>query len=391
MTAIRQAGASYSDLCGVRDWAATLAGYLPAEAAIDRCLWWEREDAGRLSFGTLAGLWRWHRELASLEEGSAVVWHYTVFTYGVRGIPVFAPMAAWWMRRSQATVVVLLHEFAHPRRGRGWRGYLFAATSRLVLAPVLWASNGVIVTSDVRARWLGTRRWLPRRPTVAITVSSTLPDIPDPPPARDRLEPTVGVFVSGSSPAHASVVTDAIELLRRDGLQVRLVLFGGATEQARSGAQWRCAAATSHCEDAVDFTGRISESELVATIRSLDVIVAPSVEGATSTKTTIASALANGAAVVALSGPETWQAFVDEGALVVVNPLVRPLADALRPFLVSEAARRTQGERGAEFYRRRMSGEKTASRILAFANCLTQGTVIPPSGPSDLADPTGST
>jgi glycosyltransferase involved in cell wall biosynthesis len=374
---VLQAGASYTELCGVRDWATTLAEHLSPASAIDGAMWWERDDAGRLSLASACGLWRWRAQLRKVRPGATVLWHYSVFAYGFRGIPVFAPLAAWWARRSPAAVVVVLHEFAYPRKRNGWAGPVFAATTRVALVPVVWACQALIVATEERARWLRSRWWLPRRPVLSVPVSSTVPKTGAATEAEAATAtasaegPTVGVFMSASSPARPAAVTDAVARLRADGVPVRLVLFGGAGRARIVGAQWQAAARASGCETAVEFTGRLAPAQLATMLDDLDVIVAPSEEGPTSAKTTIASALAHGACVVAFSGPEQWDALVEERAVVMVEPDGAALAEALRRLLDHDAERRAQGERAADFYRRRMSPDRVAAQIREFVAAVS--------------------
>lgn len=366
-----QAGASYTERCGLRDWATTLAPYLSDASALDRGLWWERDDDGRFSAPGVRALRNWGARLRTLDGGSAVLWHYSVFTYGVRGVAIFAPSAAWWVRRSPAPVIVVLHEFAYPWRGRGWRGAAFAFTTRLALVPVLWACRAAIVTTEERARWVRSRWWLPRRTVTSVPVSSTVPEALTVAPGPGAGGPRVGVFVSPSSPARARTVVDAVALLRAEGMPVRLVLFGGAGLAGDTGESWRQAVRAAGCADAVEFTGTLTPAQLSSTLRSLDVVVAPNEEGPTSRKTTIASALAHGACVVAFTGPEQWDALVEEGAVMVIDAGAGALAGALRNLLGDEAERRAQGRRASEFYRRRMAPEQVAPQIRSFVTGVT--------------------
>jgi glycosyltransferase involved in cell wall biosynthesis len=77
---------------------------------------------------------------------------------------------------------------------------------------------------------------------------------------------------------------------------------------------------------------------------------------------------------VAFSGPEQWDALVEERAVVMVEPDGAALAEALRRLLDHDAERRAQGERAAAFYRRRMSPERVAAQIRAFVAAVSRET-----------------
>ena len=73
-------------------------------------------------------------------------------------------MLALILWRANRPTVIVAHELAYPWGRRGWRGFLYALTQRLVLVPLVAACDVIVVTTEQRLDWVISRRWLPTWP-----------------------------------------------------------------------------------------------------------------------------------------------------------------------------------------------------------------------------------
>jgi glycosyltransferase involved in cell wall biosynthesis len=364
-------GASYGGPCGVRDYAQVLQESLGRRDVSVTTLWWEREEAW-----TLARTWRdlqsWldHFERAVREnQFHAIVFHYSVFTWAHRGVPVFGPPLARRLGRCTTPAVVMLHELAYPFHLGDWRGNTWAVVQRAGLVPLLRWCDGALVTTDDRARWVSERRWLSTRPIAVVPVFSNVP-----PPDTGRRPGdgsfSIGIFGYGSAAFDPQPVMHALaRLAARDG-GVRLVLVGAPGEQSPEGRRWRAAAAGVGCASSVHFTGVLEPRRLSAALAGIDIVLFPDIAGPTSRKTTLAAALAYGKPVVALEGPQRWEDLVRAGGVVIARD-GEDMAAAIEALRGDPLLRRRQGERGAAFYLQRMAPDVIAARVTAFLEGIT--------------------
>lgn len=358
-------GASSGPVCGVRDYARVTAEALSSHGARVTTLWWERDE----SWGfrrTAAEARAWLDavdEAVDRDKPEWILWHYSVFTWGGRGIPYLAPMVARRLARTEVPVLAVLHEFAFPFGEGGLGGTVWALAHRAALVPVLRGTTAVIVTTEDRALWLRSRRWLPLRPVSFLPVCSNLPVVP----TQSRLEDvlSVGVFGFAAGCSLVEEVTAALTHLRDAGLKARLVLVGAPGSAGPDADAWRNAA-SSRGFDSLAFTGVLGPDELARALASVDVALLADRAGPMSRKTTLAAALALGRPVVAVDGPKRWGLLANERAVVLAQPTSKGISTALEPLLRNEGARRKQGERGKAFYSRWMTPERLASEMLAF-------------------------
>ena len=366
-------GISMGDPCGVRDYALVLGDSLRDCGASLRVRWWERDPAWSFREATRRFL-EWSKEASTAAGGlqpDLIVWHYSVFAWGWRGIPVFALPWARSLAGMPAPVVGILHEMAYPFRPGPWRANVWAISQRAGLVPLVRASDGVLVTTDERARWVTSRRWLPARPTAVFPVWSNLP----PPRAQglrlgDDVE--IGVFGYGAEDFVAEPVVEAVASLKALGLRARLLLVGAPGPESRQGMYWRRAAQVAGCDEMLGFTGKLEPQMLSSALAGVDVIVHPDIGGPSSRKTTLAAALACGKPIVALDGRNRWELLVDEGAVVLACSS-NGIASAIESFLSNPELRLAQGDRAGAFYRKWMKPEALAAEILAFGRTLPGG------------------
>jgi glycosyltransferase involved in cell wall biosynthesis len=353
-------GISLNEICGVRDHARLLAEQLSAEGT--SCTWHWLLRRQRSLRGSRAELGAWSRSLArelADERPDAILLHYSVFTYSHKGIPLFVRAVVSRLLRSGIPIVTVMHEFAYPWRYGGWRGSVWAVSQRALLIEVMRASTGVIVTADARASWLATRRWLPRRHTLAAPVFSNLP-APTAKPAGGGAPPTIGLFGYSYQGAAVSVIADALADLRASRADLRLALLGAPGAASDAGERWLRVARGRGIEPALSFTGPLGAQELSDALARCDVLLFADASGPTSRKGSLAASLASGRPVVALDGPLTWQEPVDAGALRIAPASARSLADALAALLDDPDASDALGARGRSFALREMGVKRTA-------------------------------
>ncbi len=337
-------------------------------------LWWERDEDWSIR--------RTHRELRAWLQGvqeaarhthmDAVLLHYSVFTWGRRGLPVHVPLLARGLANLNAPLALLLHEFAYPLRRRGWRGASWAVTQRLALLPMMAVAGGAIVTSEDRVRWLSSRPWLPSRALVAVPVFSNLPG----PPARREpgretrsMDLRVGVLGYGNETFAADPVAGAIALLASRGVDTRLLMIGAPGVESARGREWSVAAERAGCAQALRFTGTLTLPDLSSAVAEQDVIVLPDTLGPTPGKTSLAAALSHGVPVVALDGPSRWEALVQQRAVVLASD-AEGVAAALLTLWEDRDARKLQGDQGRAFYLERMAADVVAMQVVTFLQSL---------------------
>jgi glycosyltransferase involved in cell wall biosynthesis len=279
-------------------------------------------------------------------------------------------MMARRLARKGVPVVAALHEFAFPFGDGGNRETIWAVTHRAALVPVWSATAGVIVTTEDRAHWLRSRRWLPHRPVSFVPVCSNLPVVST--PDRPESGPRVGVFGFAAGGSLVEETAAALSRLRDAGLDAQLVLIGAPGPAAPDADAWRRAAGSSGFGPLV-FTGVLEPVDLARALCSVDVVLLADRAGPMSRKTTLAAALALGRPVVAADGPRRWDLLAKERAVVLARPSAEGLASALESLLREEPERRRQGVRGEAFYRRWMTPERFASEILVLLNAVGAG------------------
>jgi glycosyltransferase involved in cell wall biosynthesis len=370
-------GVSVSATCGVRAHADLLAQALGREGVVCTTHWLSRSE------GSPRGAWSeiraWTRQLAGeLKEGrpDVVLLHYSVFSYSLRGVPVFVHPLLSSLRSRRIPVVTVMHEFAYPWMYGGWRGLVWAVSQRAVLVEVMRASAAVLVTADVRAQWLASRPWLADRPIAVAPVFSNLP-APTPQPPPDQRRAIVGLFGYSYQGAAVALVLDALQILGREGVDVGLMLLGAPGPSSPAGEAWQASAATRGLSGRLSFSGALPPQDLSDALAACEVLLAVDTAGPSSRKGTLAASLASGRAVVAIDGPRRWAELLAADAVRVVEPASQALADAVRVLLAEEDVREEMGARGRAFAEQRMGVARSAKAVAAlFAEVVNDhGTV----------------
>lgn len=358
-------GMSIGPTSGVRDHALLLAEAMSREGVSCSLHWLWRTDgsirAARAEIGA------WARELAGELAGDrpdAVLLHYSVFAYSHRGVPLFVRPTLSALQGTRIPLVVVLHEFAYPWELGGWRGKVWSVTQRALLFEVMRTAAAVLVTTDSRAEWLGSRSWLPRRRIRVAPVFSNLPP-PAPESRRDGDQRLIGVFGYSYQGAARSLVLDAVRQLVDRGVELRLALLGAPGRSSLAGEAWRSEAAARDLSHVLSFSGILPAQELSDALAGCDVLLCADVSGPSSRKGTLAGSLASGAPVVAIDGPHSWPELIRSGAARVVQPDSNALADALQTLFADDVAREALGTRGRTFATREMGVTRSADAVIA--------------------------
>jgi len=366
-------GLSANQISGVRDHATLLAAALQRHGVPCEWHWLMRSDTSLR--GARSEIRKWARGLAGELRRSrpgVIVWHYSVFDYAHRGVPLYvAPMLSA-LRATRTPVIAVLHEMAYPWWRSGWRGAVWGPTQRLALIEVMRSVSAAVVTADFRADWLGSRRWVARRPLAVAPVFSNLP----PPSARAGCgvdAGSVGVFGYAYQNVSTAFVLDAMRLLAEGGRQVSLRLLGAPGRASPAGEQWLREARVRGLAGALSFTGPLPAQQLSDALAACEVLLFPDAAGPSSRKGSLAAALASARPVVALDGPYTWSALNDRGALLLVSAQARALGDAIASLLGDRDAAERLGARGRAFYEQEMRVDVTAAAVVRLLDQLGVG------------------
>jgi glycosyltransferase involved in cell wall biosynthesis len=342
-------GASTTPVCGVRDYARVVGEALRETGADVEFVWWERDEG---SLPSTRSEWAaWLERVASATRDRRpdwIVWHYSAFAWGARGIPYLAPGTARRLCRLDVPILLLAHELAFPFGRAGWKGRVWATSQRLALVRAVRVSSAVIVTTEERLRWLRTRRWLPERPGRFVPVCSNVP--PASRPAEREGGLVVGIFGFGVEGALVRETMEAIADLRANGIDVSARLIGAPGETGAASDRWRAAAARAGVADGLAFTGVLPADRLADALAGSDVLLLPDPGGPSARKGTLAAGLALGCPVVAADGPERWEPLVENRAVVLSRQSAEGLSRSLESLLSDPRERRAQADRGAAFY-----------------------------------------
>jgi glycosyltransferase involved in cell wall biosynthesis len=350
--------------CGVRDHAALLADEL-SRAGVSSSMHWLGRTATSL-LGARSEMRTWMGQLDSELERACpdvVLFHYSVFSYSFRGLPLFVRPTLAALRRSRVPVIPVMHEFVFPWALGGWRGKVWALTQRAALIDLMRTAAAVVVTTEPRVAWLASRPWLPRRRAVVAPVFSTLPSPAAGPPV-DRDAPLLGLFGYSDTVA-CTLVLDAVSELRERGIPVQLMLLGGPGHSSAMGEKWVAGAVSRGVEGQLSFSGVLDAQSLSDALAACDVLLFVDASGPTSRKTTLAGSLASGRPVVAIDGPQRWTELVRSEAARVVAPTSHALAEAVEAQLADAHRRVELGERGRAFAEREMGVARSAEVVRA--------------------------
>ncbi len=355
-------GMSVSPTCGVRAHAGLLAEALEGEDVCCSLHWLNRSEA---SLGTARREVRaWTASLLDelrRERPDTVLLHYSIFAYSHRGIPIFVRPTLSALRRAGIPVVAFMHELAFPWRLRGWRGDVWALTHRALLIETMRCARGAIVTTEGRAEWLASRRWLPRRAVGLAPVFSNLPAPAAGARGRAGERPRVGLFGYSYDEERISLVLDAIGLVARGGADVELELLGAPGPNSELARTWLRLAAGREPALSLSFAGPLDAQALSDRLAACELLLFADRPGPSSRKGTLAGALASARPLIATDGPQSWRELAESDVALVVRADARALAAGIAELLADETERERLGARGGEFARERMGAARSAA------------------------------
>lgn len=346
--------------CGVGDYTARVAERLvrrghdvllatgkdqPGELA-GVPVWNGMSDWGRRGFNELL-------EKARATRPDQIWFEWEPFLYHRRGWNLWPAFAAVQARQMGVRWQTMVHE---PFVGWGWgKVGLLALGQRLTLAALILASDRVPVSIQVWANWL--RRDFPGAAdkVVWVPVGSTIV------PTGERVPigriARIGVFSplgSGKDPLFLE------EVWKRLGpVQAELVLIGAKREEwpgkLAEDPRWR-------------FTGPLPEAEVSKELASLDVFLAPFVDGISSRRTSAIAAFAHGVAVVTNWGRLTDPIFTANGSDWLSPKDAGAFASAVRQLLASPEQRRVRAWIGTSLYEKYFDWEAVVDGLLGQAS-----------------------
>ncbi len=363
-------GMSTTEICGVRDHAELLAEELRTEGLSCSVHWLYRSQESLAGARLEVGAWveGLARKLAE-EPPELVILHYSVFAFAFRGVPLFVPRLTRALRRAGVPVLTIIHEAVYPWSIGGARGKVWAASQRVVLAFVVRMSAAMLVTADFRARWLATRRWLPRRPIALAPVFSNLP-APSEGARSHAPGDLIGLFGYSYEGAAVALVLDALRILGERGMPARLLLLGAPGPSSGAARTWVAAARERGLESSLSFSGTLSAQELVDALAGCDLLLFVNDGGPSSRKGTLAGSLASGSPVVAMDGPRRWSELIDGRTIRIADRTPQALAGAAAELLGDPDLREALGRRGRRFAEEQMGVPRTARAVRELAEGL---------------------
>ncbi|MCA1829907.1 MAG: glycosyltransferase family 4 protein [Actinomycetota bacterium] len=285
------------------------------------------------------------RAIASTKP-DVIVWQYNPFSAGSRGLPLRARAFARALSRV-APLVVVFHELWFPWRRAGIKGLAWAITQRAAARGVMMHAARWIVTTELREAELADRRV--RRIPIGTNVI----------PIGARTESgsfVVAHFGNAGSGRDLDPVCRAIEALRSEGIDARLLLLGDAGPVH----------VPATLVDAVEATGAIGLDVVAARLASASVFVhCDPVGPAVGRRGTLVAALAHGLPLVAYRGPQTAPQLQDGYNVALVDRDARAMTDVLRALATDPVRRRALGMAAKETFDAEFSWERIGDRILA--------------------------
>jgi glycosyltransferase involved in cell wall biosynthesis len=357
---VRHLGVSRARDCGVRDYASGLDEAMRTEGVDSRVTW---RNLGRqrspvqgmrqdLAFAAALG--------AATED--VVVWHYSPFAHGARGLPI-APLIVGWLRRPCGLLVVVLHELTFPRGVNGARGWVWRKWQDACLRMLLRAAHGVMVTTNDRRALV--EEFRPGVRVLERPVWNTIPRQAPLTPVPGR----IGVFGWGSFTDAAQLVLTALSTVRHQHEGLEVVLLGGDPDGA-SALAWQKPANGSPVNEAVRFTGYLEPADLDRELASLEIFLHADLVGPTARKTTLAAALSRGLPIVAFAGSQTWAELDQSDGVLLAPTAASGLAAVLERVLTNPAHRGVLAAAGRAFYDAHADVTMTTQSLLTWMGSL---------------------
>jgi glycosyltransferase involved in cell wall biosynthesis len=296
------------------------------------------------------------RDWSALPSDAAIFVQYVPQGFGWKGMNL--PFARFLATRRER-LWLMIHEVAYPFvRGQSVQRDVLAAVTRLMLRLASQRAERAFVSTPA---WeplveLYSRRglaceWFP------IPATATVPDdfeLPDPAPV-----PTLAHFGTYGSLVAEPLERIVVPLLVSDPAR-ELVLVGRGSEEFRSGLVSR----HSGLGERVRATGPLEPERVANELARAWVSIFPFLEGVTTRRTSLMTALAAGAAIVTTSAWCTESVWRRSGAVELVEGCEADPTVAAVERLLSDASRRDELRgRARALYRERFHLERAVSRL----------------------------
>ena len=323
---------------GVRDYCRQLVDRLDELPSWDVALELSERGSWRIAWNGSAEGW-------PPSEADVVLLQYSPFWYGRRSFSPGLPIAIWRLRasRRRPAIALMVHETFMD--GANWRWALMGAWQRVQLFALQAAADIQFHSTDAwmtRAR----RRW-PAPPARHLPVASNFPDRrADRERERRALaledgELVLACFRLDHRNRFRTSVMAAAERVAAAGHRVRLINFGGGTPgmEMRDGIT-------------VLNPGYLEPNRLAGMLSAVDIFLAPHLDGVSTRRTTVMSALQHEVAVVGTDGYYTDEMLREASGAIRLVPLDRPdlFADAARELAEDGFARCALAKAGRALY-----------------------------------------
>lgn len=276
--------------------------------------------------------------------------------FGLAGLNV--PFTAW-LGLQPGRSFVMLHEVVFPFvAGQALRRDAIAVTTRLTLSLITRRAEHAFLSTPawepLAARWAPRRlplEWLPIPATIDLGAAAVEP----------WAEPTVAHFGTYGTLVAEPLRKIFVPLLERQP-QLRVRLIGRGSERFRDELRSLVPGAG----ERVQATGAASEAAIADELARAWAVVFPFLEGVTTRRTSVMSALAAGAVVVATDGWCSEAIWRDSAAVVLVRISDPDAAVSAVESLLGDERRRTELRlRARELYVRRFHLDGTVARLHA--------------------------
>jgi glycosyltransferase involved in cell wall biosynthesis len=229
----------------------------------------------------------------------AMVLQYNPFMYGRWGFTPWLPLAVLGLRRTAARPLIALMVHEPCVDMVDWRSVLMGLWQRVQLASLVRSSDIVFVSVDVWTPYLRGRRR--STPVLHLPVGSNLPDRRESRSAeRARLgvapgDVVLAAFGTGNPARLLDYAVAAANRLVISGRQVTLLNLGHGASRL-DGLDQRVR---------LEHPGALPDSVVAARLASVDIFLAPYIDGVSSRRTALMAALQHGLPVVGTDGAST--------------------------------------------------------------------------------------
>jgi glycosyltransferase involved in cell wall biosynthesis len=311
---------------------------------------------------TRAGVRRTFRE--GLEKYEVIILQYNPFMYGRWGFaPWLLPALHLKGRAPHTRAVLMVHESYVPMVN--WRWTAMGLWQRAQLLALRLETNAIFVSTELWA--VNFRKsWL-RRETYHLPVGSNLPDMRAEREAqRTKLRIPSGAIVLATFGQHhpsrlADYIVCAANAVAASGGPVVLMNLGAGIQRL-TGLDERVAFYS---------PGYLPTEALARCLSTADIYLAAFVDGVSTRRTTLMSALQHNLAVVGTDGPLTDKILRSSRDAVRLVPVGRPeaFAETVRQLATTPEDRRRLGERARLLYQRNFDWPVLARRLTAALGC----------------------